>query len=82
MKWERIERNWTEYKLNARTRWRRLTREQLDRVAGNREQLVGKIREAYGMSEEEAQLQLTAWGAALREVNPFRERLKSRSGRK
>ena len=72
MKWERIERNWSEYKFNARTRWRRLTREQLDRIAGNREQLVGKICEAYGMSEAEAQLQLAAWHAALRDVNPFR----------
>jgi uncharacterized protein YjbJ (UPF0337 family) len=72
MKWERIERNWSEYKLNARTRWRRLSRDELDRIAGNRERLVGKICEAYGMSEEEAQQQLTAWHAALREVNPFR----------
>ena len=72
MQWERIERNWSEYKLNARTRWRRLTREQLDRIAGNREKLVGEICEAYGMSEAEAQLQLAAWHAALRDVNPFR----------
>ena len=27
MKWERIERNWSEYKLNARRRWRRITRD-------------------------------------------------------
>ena len=72
MKWERIEGNWSEYKLNARTRWSRLTRGDLDRIAGNRERLVGKICEAYGMSAEEAQLQLAAWRAALREVNPFR----------
>ena len=72
MKWERIERNWSEYKLNARTRWSRLSSSDLDRIAGNREQLLRKICEAYGMSEAEAQLQLTAWHAALRDVNPFR----------
>ena len=72
MKWERIEHNWSEYKLNARRRWRRITREQLDRIAGNREQLAGKICEAYGMSEAEAQLELAAWHAALRDINPFR----------
>ncbi|HEY3077526.1 MAG TPA: general stress protein CsbD [Burkholderiales bacterium] len=72
MKWERIEGNWSEYKLNARTRWGRLSRVELDRIAGNREQLVGKICEAYGMSQEEAQQQLAAWHAALRDVNPFR----------
>ena len=72
MKWERIESKWGEYKLNARMRWRRLSSEQLDRIAGNRQQLVGKICEAYGVSEEEAQLQLAAWRASLREISPFR----------
>jgi uncharacterized protein YjbJ (UPF0337 family) len=72
MEWDHIERNWGEFKLNARTRWSRLTREQLDRVAGNRERLVGKIAEAYGMSTAEAAQQVAAWHAALREVNPFR----------
>ena len=72
MNWERIERDWSEYKLNAKTRWSRLSRDELDRIAGDRDKFVGKICEAYGMSAEEAQLQLAAWRAALREVNPFR----------
>jgi len=72
MNWEHIQRNWSEYKLNAKTRWSRISHDDLDRIAGNREQLVGKIREVYGMSEEEAQLQLEAWGAALRDADPFR----------
>ena len=72
MNWQHVERNWSEYKLNARTRWSRLSREDLDSIAGNRERLLRKICEAYGMSAEEAELQLAAWGEALREVNPFR----------
>jgi hypothetical protein len=72
MKWDDVERNWGEYKLNARTRWSRLSREQLDQVAGNRERLLKTICETYGMSPEEAQQQIEAWGEALREVNPFR----------
>jgi len=71
MNWERIQRNWSEYKLNARTRWSRLTRDDLDRIAGSRELLLARIREAYAMSEEEAQQQLAAWHTALREENPF-----------
>ena len=38
----------------------------------DRDKFVGKMCEAYGMSAEEAELQLAAWRAALREVNPFR----------
>jgi uncharacterized protein YjbJ (UPF0337 family) len=72
MNWDEIRRNWSEYKLNARTRWSRLTPEDLERIAGDREQLVGRIREAYEMSDEAAQQQIDAWHAALREDNPFR----------
>jgi uncharacterized protein YjbJ (UPF0337 family) len=72
MQWDHIERNWGEYKLNARTRWSRLTRDDLDRIAGNKEKLAAKLCQAYGMSPAEAQQQIDAWHAALREVNPFR----------
>jgi uncharacterized protein YjbJ (UPF0337 family) len=72
MNWQDIQRNWSEYKLNAKTRWSRISSADLDRIAGDREQLVAKISEVYGMSKEEAQQQLDAWGEALREANPFR----------
>ena len=72
MNWPYIARNWSEYKLNARTRWNRLSRDELDRIAGDRERLADEICEAYGMSAAEAQLQLAAWCGSLREVNPFR----------
>ena len=72
MKWDHVERNWNEYKLNARTRWSRLTRGDLDLISGKRELLVKKICEVYGMSPEEAEQQIVAWGEALRDVNPFK----------
>ena len=72
MQWKDIQSHWSEYKLNARRRWSRLTPGDLDAIAGRREQLVGKIREAYGIAEDEAQRQLAAWHAALRDANPLR----------
>jgi uncharacterized protein YjbJ (UPF0337 family) len=44
-----------------RERWGRLTNDELDRVAGRREQLVGRIQSAYGISQEEADRQLRNW---------------------
>jgi len=72
MEWKDIEKNWSEYKLNARRRWSRLTPGDLDATAGKREPLLGKIREAYGIPDVEAERQLAAWLAALRDVNPLR----------
>jgi hypothetical protein len=72
MDWELIQSKWGRYKLNARMRWSRLSLDELDRIAGDREKLAGRISEAYGMSAEEAELQLAAWRSALREVDPLR----------
>jgi uncharacterized protein YjbJ (UPF0337 family) len=72
MDWKLIQSNWGQYKLNARMRWSRLSLDELDRIAGDREKLAGRISEVYGMSAEEAELQLAAWRAALREVDPLR----------
>ena len=72
MDWELIQSNWGQYKLNARMRWSRLSLDEFDRIAGDREKLLGRISEVYGMSAEEAELQLAAWRAALREVDPLR----------
>lgn len=72
MDWDRIERNWEHFKGNARRHWIRLSAEQLDLVAGQRDRLVGKIQEVYGLSKEIAEKQLAAWQAAQKERSPFR----------
>ena len=61
MNWDRIEGNWKQFKGNARQEWSALTDEQLDAIAGRRNELVGRIQEAYGMSKEETEKQITDW---------------------
>ena len=61
MNWDQIKGKWTQYKGKARERWGDLTDDDLDRAAGNRDQLVGKIQERYGIAKEEAQRQVDDW---------------------
>ena len=61
MNWDRIEGNWKQLKGNAKQQWGKLTDDQLDVIAGKRDQLAGKIQEAYGISKDEAEKQLDAW---------------------
>ena len=61
MNWDRIEGNWKQFKATAMARWGRLTGDQLDVVAGKRDQLVGKLQEAYGITRETAERQLAQW---------------------
>jgi uncharacterized protein YjbJ (UPF0337 family) len=72
MNWDRIEGNWEHFKGNAKRHWVKLSDEQLDVVAGKREQLAGKIQEVYGVSKEIAEKQLIAWQSAQRESSPFK----------
>ena len=51
MNWDRIEGNWKQIKGKAKVQWGKLTDDDLDVVAGNRDQLAGKIQERYGDRE-------------------------------
>ena len=61
MNWERISGNWAHWRGRVRERWGRLTDDQLSIVAGRREQLVGRIQEAYGLTRAEAERQIRNW---------------------
>ena len=45
MNWDRIEGSWKQVIGKARAQWGKLTDDDLDVVAGRREQLAGKIQE-------------------------------------
>ena len=61
MNWERIEGNWMQVKGNVKEQWGKLTDDHLDRIAGKRDQLVGKIQENYGIAQDEAERQVKDW---------------------
>ena len=61
MDWDRISGNWAHWRDRIRERWGRLTNDELDGIAGRREQLVGRIQSAYGIEKMEAERQLRNW---------------------
>lgn len=61
MNWDRIEGNWKQLKGKAVEQWGELTDDDLDVVAGRREQLTGKLQERYGIAKDEAEKQVSAW---------------------
>ena len=58
MNWDRIEGNWKQFTGKAKVQWGKLTDDDLDVIAGKKEQLVGKIQESYGISKDEAEKQV------------------------
>jgi len=61
MNWDRIEGNWKQATGKAQEQWGKLTKDDMDVIAGRRDQLAGKIQERYGVAKDEAERQLTEW---------------------
>jgi uncharacterized protein YjbJ (UPF0337 family) len=53
-----IEGNWKQFRGKVRERWGKLTDDELDVIAGRRDQLVGRIQELYGTSKNEIERDL------------------------
>ena len=61
MNWDRIKGNWKQVTGKAKAQRGKLTDDDLDVIAGRRDQLAGKIQERYGVANDEAERQLAAW---------------------
>ena len=69
MNWDRIEGNWKQFKGRAKEQWGKLTDDDIDVIAGKRDQLVGKIQESYGIGKDEAEKQVKDWEAQQRDYD-------------
>jgi uncharacterized protein YjbJ (UPF0337 family) len=65
MNWQQIEGKWKQLKGAAKQKWGKLTDNDLDFIAGKRDQLVGKLQEKYGMSKEEAYREIEDWNPKI-----------------
>ena len=63
MNWNQIEGKWKQLTGEAKVQWGKLTDDDLDQAAGNREKLAGKVQERYGKTKEEAQEEVDRWAA-------------------
>jgi len=67
MNWDQIEGKWKKLTGSARERWGKLTDDDIQTLTGQKDQLVGKIQERYGVAKAEAETQADAWSHALKE---------------
>jgi uncharacterized protein YjbJ (UPF0337 family) len=50
-----------------KAQWGKLTDDELDVIAGRRDQLAGKIQERYGVGKDEVERQLSDWESRQRD---------------
>ncbi len=58
MNWTTMQGNWNEAKGKVKTKWGRLTDDDLTQVQGQKDRLVGVIQQKYGIAREKAEEQL------------------------
>jgi uncharacterized protein YjbJ (UPF0337 family) len=67
MNWDQLKGKWKQSQGKVREQWGKLTDDDLDVIAGKRDQLIGMIQERYGIAREEAEKQADAFVKGLNE---------------
>ena len=70
MNWDIVEGNWKQFKGTVKSQWGKLTDDHLDVIAGKRDSLAGKIQEAYGVTKDEAEEQITRFEEPNKNCTP------------
>jgi uncharacterized protein YjbJ (UPF0337 family) len=74
MNWDQIEGKWKQLRGSAKKQWGKLTDDDLEQIAGMRDDLVGKLQERYGIAREEAQKRADEWIKVQTDADPEGER--------
>lgn len=61
MNWDQMEGKWKQMKGGVKKQWAKLTDDDLEYMAGSKDQFVGRLQERYGMAKEDAQKQADTW---------------------
>jgi len=55
MNWDQVAGNWKQLKGTVREKWGKLTDDEVEVVAGKRDQLIGEVQDRYGVTKDEAE---------------------------
>ena len=61
MNWDTVKGNWMQAKGKVKEQWGKLTDDDLTRIEGSRDRLLGKIQERYGLAKDAAERELKEW---------------------
>ena len=61
MNWDTFEGKWKQTKGAVKEKWGKLTDDDIQQIAGKKDQLVGRIQERYGIARDKAQAEADQW---------------------
>ncbi len=66
MNWDQIKRNWKQVSDKIQVTWGKLSEDDLDAIAGRREQLTDLLRKRYGYGREVAEQKVDDFAQGLK----------------
>jgi uncharacterized protein YjbJ (UPF0337 family) len=69
MNWDYVTANWDQVKGKLRSKWGKLTDDDLKVIGGKKDQLLGKLRERYALEKDNAEKDIDTWLDSLDEKN-------------
>jgi uncharacterized protein YjbJ (UPF0337 family) len=66
MNWDQLSGQWTQLRGSLREKWGKLTDDDLELAAGNKDKLVGLLQERYGLEKDKALDSLDKFIAGLK----------------
>lgn len=61
MNWDIVKGKWKQVTGSAKSNWGKLTDDDLTQIDGEREKLIGKVQEKYGIARDKAEAEVDAW---------------------
>ena len=65
MNWDQVSGNWKELKGKLRSKWGKLTDDDLENISGKKDALLGRLQQHYGFHKERAERELDEFLAKM-----------------
>ena len=77
MDWDRLEGDWKQLRGKAKEKWGDLTDDDMAKIDGKKDQLVGTLQEKYGHTKEAAGQAADDWAESLKDERDEQKRMSS-----
>lgn len=64
--WNQLAGKFKQFGGDIKQRWGKLTDDDLEKLQGQRDELVGIIQERYGIAQQEAEKQVDEWASGIK----------------
>lgn len=66
MNWTQIEGSWKEFKGDVRSKWGKLTDDDVEMVGGKKDKLLGRLQQLYGRKREDLETEVDQWTNSIK----------------